>query len=135
MWCFCLFLKLLFKIVLIIYCPIYLTGFVGKNFMLCNNTKFGKHKLQFKSIPIYNQIYSDILFYNEIFRYVGVIWVFNLSWSLYRKKDVIEILEHTIHFTAMCHYRNYDLFSPNKLAVCSTCRFNSGITTFINKNV
>ena len=34
--------------------------------MLCNNTKFGKHKLQFKSIPIYNQIYSDILFYNEI---------------------------------------------------------------------
>ena len=34
--------------------------------MLCNNTKFGKHKLQFKSIPIYNQIYSDILFYNAI---------------------------------------------------------------------
>ena len=59
------------------------------------------------------------------------IWVFNVSLSFYCEKDVIEIREHTIHFTAMCHYRNYDIFSPNKLAVCSTCRFNSGITTFL----
>ena len=34
--------------------------------MLCNNTKFCKHKLQFSSIPIYNEINSDILFYKEI---------------------------------------------------------------------
>ena len=59
------------------------------------------------------------------------IWVFNVSLSFYCEKDVIEIREHTIHFTSMCHYRNYDIFSPNKLAVCSTCRFNSGITTFL----
>ena len=34
--------------------------------MLCNNTKFCKHKLQFSSIPIYNEINSDILFHKEI---------------------------------------------------------------------
>ena len=34
--------------------------------MLCNNTKFGKHKLQFKSIPIYNEMNSAIHFHKEI---------------------------------------------------------------------